>query len=283
MSGTRQPEAAERLQKLLARAGFGSRRACEELITAGRVRVNGRVATLGQRADPRHDVVEVDGLPVQPEAGHVYLALHKPSGVVTTARDPQGRPTVMDLVPTPPRLFPVGRLDYETSGLLLMTNDGELALRVAHPRYGLSKTYVAEVRGAVSDRALARLRRGIELEDGLARADEARTIGKARDRTLVEVVVREGRNRLVRRLFEASGLEIASLVRVAIGPLRLGRLKPGAYRTLGREEVSELVQATEAQPQPREAASGAERRPRETDAGGRRRGRAKTDGRKRRQ
>jgi 23S rRNA pseudouridine2605 synthase len=233
------------LQKVLARAGFGSRRACEELIERGRVRVNGVPAALGSRVDAARDVVELDGVRVQVADDFVYIALHKPAGVVTTARDPQGRPTVLDLVPRHPRVFPVGRLDRDTSGLLLLTNDGDFALRMTHPRYGVAKTYVAEVEGEAGRKHVAKLRKGVRLEDGVAHADDVRITGTHRGRGIVEIVVREGRKRLVRRLLAAVGLPVVTLTRSALGPLRLGRLKPGAHRELTRAEVLELLRASE--------------------------------------
>ncbi len=235
----------ERLQKVLARAGLGSRRACEELIAEGRVRVNGEVAELGMRVDPDTDAVEVDGtrLPVAEE--HVYIALNKPVGYVTTARDPQGRPTVLDLMPEEPRLFPVGRLDIDTAGLLLLTNDGDFALRMTHPRYGVPKTYVAEVRGSLGQRHLRRLRSGIDLTDGRARADAVRLLGRKADRSLLEIVVKEGRKRMVRRMLDAIGVSVSALVRTQIGPQELGRLKEGSWRKLGGQEVLALLREAE--------------------------------------
>ena len=236
------PEAnGERLQKALARAGLGSRRACEDLIRAGHVRVNGKRAELGMRIDPNADEVTVRGVltPVSPEL--VYWALHKPTGVVTTANDPQGRAKVVDLVPREPRVFPVGRLDIDTSGLLFLTNDGEFANRIAHPRYGVPKTYVAEVGRSVGTSIARKLVRGVELDDGRAKAESARVQVTSGGRSLVELVVHEGRNRLVRRMFDELGAEVTSLVRTAIGPVRLGRLKEGGWRTLRPNEVRELL------------------------------------------
>lgn len=231
----------ERLQKVLARAGFGSRRGCEELIAAGRVRVNGEVATLGMRVDPAIDSIEIEGVRVNVQPDLVYLALNKPVGVLTTVADPRRRPTVMDLVPPEPRVFPVGRLDRDTGGLLLLTNDGEFANRIAHPRYEVPKTYVAEVTGKFPASAVSRLERGVELEDGPARASGVRVRARGRGRTLVELTVREGRNRLVRRLFDAVGTPVTSLTRTAVGPIHLGRLRPGTYRRLRSPEVLELL------------------------------------------
>jgi 23S rRNA pseudouridine2605 synthase len=237
-----EPVSAEpRLQKVLARAGLGSRRACEDLIREGRVTVNGRVATLGDRVDPRADRVEVDGgrVPLDPELR--YLALHKPRGVVTTARDPQGRPDVSRYYPEGVRVFPVGRLDRDTEGLLLLTNDGELANRLLHPRYGVEREYLAEVEGRPTERALTALRRGVELEDGPARAVSARRVGGSGERGAVRVVMTEGRKREVRRLLAAVGLPVRRLVRVRVGPIRLGRLRPGEVRELEPAEVRELL------------------------------------------
>jgi 23S rRNA pseudouridine2605 synthase len=231
----------ERLQKVLARMGFGSRRACEELITAGRINVNGRPAELGMRIHPASDAVEVDGTRVRLSTDLVYLALNKPAGVLSAAKDTRGRQTVVDLVPMEMRVFPVGRLDRDTSGLLLMTNDGDFANHVAHPRYEVPKTYVAEVRGKVAPASVSKLRRGIHLEDGPAHAVAVRVRASGRGRALVELTVREGRNRLVRRMLAAVGAQVTSLVRTEIGPVRLGRLKPGTWRHLRRDEVMQLM------------------------------------------
>lgn len=239
------PTAGERLQKVLARVGVGSRRACEDLIREGRVEVNGRTAELGTRVDPSSDSVRVDGVPVKLSTDFAYLALHKPAGVLTSMRDARGRPTVAELLPRHPRVFPVGRLDRDTSGLLLMTNDGEFANRVAHPRYGVPKTYVAEVRGRMERFPIPALKRGIELADGRAQAESVRIRASSRGKGLVEIVVREGRNRLVRRMFEAVGYEVVSLVRVAVGAVRLGRLPAGEWRHLKRAEIMQLQRPSE--------------------------------------
>jgi 23S rRNA pseudouridine2605 synthase len=234
-------ESRERLQKVLARSGLGSRRACEDLIREGRVTVNGRVAALGDRVDPRTDRVEVDGgrVPSDPELR--YLALHKPRGVVTTARDPQGRPDVSRYYPEGVRVFPVGRLDRDTEGLLVLTNDGELANRLLHPRYGVEREYLAEVEGRPTERAMSALRRGVELEDGPARAAAVRRVGGAGKRGAVRIVMTEGRKREVRRMLEAVGLPVRRLVRVRFGPIRLGQLGPGEVRELDPAEVRELL------------------------------------------
>jgi 23S rRNA pseudouridine2605 synthase len=236
-----QQTGGERLQKALARAGFGSQRACEDLIRAGHVRVNGKRAELGMRIDPNADEVTVRGVRAAVSPELVYWALHKPTGYLTTASDPQGRPKVVDLVPREPRVFPVGRLDIDTSGLLFLTNDGEFANRIAHPRYGVPKTYVAEAGRSVGASLARKLVRGLELDDGPARAESARVQITSGGRSLVELVVHEGRNRLVRRMFDAAGVEVTSLVRTAIGPVRLGRLKEGGWRTLRPTEVRDLL------------------------------------------
>lgn len=226
---------------MLARAGLGSRRACEELIAAGRVRVNGRTASLGDRLDPVADRVEVDGhrVPLDPQLR--YFALNKPRGVVTTARDPGKRPDISNLLPPGPRLFPVGRLDRETEGLLLLTNDGELANRLMHPRYGVEKEYLAEVDGSIGDRSVGRLVRGVDLEDGVARARSARRVAGTKGQAAIRIVMTEGRKREVRRMLEAVGLPVRRLVRTRVGPIRLGRLRPGQVRELDSAEVRELM------------------------------------------
>jgi 23S rRNA pseudouridine2605 synthase len=234
-----QPPAGERLQKVLARLGFGSRRVCEDLIADGRVTVNGRPAGLGERVDPEVDRVEVDGAPVGIRPGLVYLLLNKPAGVVTTADDPQGRPTVVGLVPAEPRVFPVGRLDLETEGLLLLTNDGELAHRLTHPSFGVEKEYLAQVEGRPSRAALRRLREGVELEDGPTAPARVSSV----EPDVLRIVVHEGRNRQVRRMCEAVGHPVRRLVRVRIGPLADRSLAPGAWRALAPEEVRALSEA----------------------------------------
>jgi 23S rRNA pseudouridine2605 synthase len=230
----------ERLQRILARAGYGSRRACEELIVEGRVTLNGTVATLGDRADPVEDEVRVDGLEVNLDPNVKYYALHKPLGVVTTMRDPQGRPDIRAFLPEGPRIFPVGRLDRDTEGLLLLTNDGDLANALTHPRFGIEKEYLAEVEGVPTPKHVGQLRRGVELEDGLARAKSARVAGRSGDRGAVRLVMTEGRKREVRRLLAAVGLPVTRLVRVRVGEVRLGGLPPGERRELTHDEVVAL-------------------------------------------
>ena len=229
----------ERLQKVLAQAGLGSRRACEELIAAGRVTVNGEVATLGTRADPEVDAIEVDGARIGVRQGLVHYLLNKPAGVVTTASDPQGRPTVVGLVPAEPRVYPVGRLDADTEGLLVLTNDGELAHRLTHPSFGVDKEYLADVAGTPSRGALRRLREGVELEDGPTAPARVSLVG---DHTL-RITIHEGRNRQVRRMCEAVGHPVRRLVRVRIGPLADRRLPPGEWRPLTQAEVRALERA----------------------------------------
>jgi 23S rRNA pseudouridine2605 synthase len=230
----------ERLQKVLARAGLGSRRAVERLIADGRVSVNGRAARLGQRIDAASDEVALDGSVVVLEERTLLYLLNKPYGVVTTADDPQRRSTVMDLIDAPGRVWPVGRLDYDSEGALIVTNDGDLTQRLTHPRYEVPKTYVVTLRGQVPTRALARLRSGVELDDGLSRARNSRVLRRASGSSLVEVTLTGGRNREVRRMFDALGYPVDRLVRVAIGPLMLGRLRPGGWRKLRLEEARAL-------------------------------------------
>jgi len=233
-----------RLQKVLASAGLGSRRKCEELILAGRVTVNGRkIERMGVRVDPAVDLVEVDGIPIDLHADKVYIILNKPAGYVTTVSDPQARPTVMDLVPGERWIFPVGRLDLDTRGLLLFTDDGFLANRVAHPRFELEKTYVAEVRGAAGPGELAHLRSGIELEDGRTAPARVRLLGHRGHNSLLELRIHEGKKRQVRRMLATVGLETVDLIRTSLGPLTLQGLEEGESRPLRRAEVAALMAA----------------------------------------
>ena len=245
-------DAGERLQKVLARRGYGSRRTAEELIAAGRVRVNGAVVRLGHRVDPDRDLVEVDGHVVSVKPGLVHYLLNKPAGVVTTASDPQGRPTVVELVPDEPRVFPVGRLDAATEGLLLLTNDGDLAHRLTHPSFGVEKEYLAQVARPLPAGVLRRLREGVELEDGMTAPAQV----SQPEPGLVRLTIQEGRNRQVRRMLEALGHPVDRLVRVRIGPVSDRRLRPGEWRALTPDERRAL-----------EEASGVERRPRPSDKG----------------
>ena len=213
----------------------------EQLIVEGRVSLNGNLAVLGDRADPGRDQLEVDGLPVNLDPNVRYYVLHKPPGVVTTMRDPQGRPDIRRFLPEDgPRVFPVGRLDRDSEGLLLLTNDGDLANALMHPRFGVEKEYLAEVEGVPTARHAARLRRGVALDDGPARAKDARVAGQAGGRGAIRVVMTEGRKREVRRLLAAVGLPVARLIRLRVGPVRLGRLAPGEVRPLTHEEVVAL-------------------------------------------
>lgn len=232
-----------RLQKVLASAGVGSRRACEELIAAGRVQVDGVVVReLGVRVDPARSVLHVDGMRVQLDASLVTLALNKPLGVVSTMHDPQGRPDLAPFVADrTERLFHVGRLDVESEGLLLLSNDGELANRLAHPSHGVVKVYQATLEGRPERTLGARLREGIELDDGPVRVADFRVLDATPRSTLVEVSLHEGRNRIVRRMFDAVGLPVSRLVRTQVGPIRLGTLRPGRTRVLGREELGALM------------------------------------------
>ena len=233
----------QRIQKVLAHAGIASRRAVEEMIEAGRVRVNGKKARLGQRVDPAKDEVEVDGSRVPLQAELRYYLLNKPVGVVTTSDDPDGRETVLEYIETDERVWPVGRLDIETEGALLLTNDGDLTHRLTHPSFQVPKTYLAEVRGSVGSKAIRALLSGVDLDDGPARARSAQIVEQARGGTLLELVMTEGRNREIRRMLDTLDFTVVRLVRVAIGPLRLGRLKAGTYRKLGPAEVMALYRA----------------------------------------
>jgi 23S rRNA pseudouridine2605 synthase len=229
----------DRLQKVLAQAGFGSRRVCEDLIAEGRVAVNGEVAELGRRVDVQRDTVAVDGVAIGVRPDLVHLLLHKPAGVVTTAKDPQGRRTVVDLVPDEPRVYPVGRLDADTEGLLVLTNNGELTHRLTHPSFGVEKEYLAEVEGDPSPSAVRALRTGIDLEDGpTAPAKVSRPAPG-----MLRITIHEGRNRQVRRMCEAVGHPVVRLVRTRIGPIRDTRLKPGEWRPLTTAEVRALERA----------------------------------------
>jgi 23S rRNA pseudouridine2605 synthase len=229
----------ERLQKVLARIGLGSRRVCEELIVEGRVTVNGEIPVLGRRVDIAVDRVELDGVPLPVLPGLVHYLVNKPPGVVTTADDPQGRPTVVDLVPAEPRVFAVGRLDMGTEGLLIMTNDGELAHRLTHPSFGVPKEYLAEVDGEPAPADIRRLREGVELDDGMTAPARVAVVAP----TLLRIVIHEGRNRQVRRMCEAVGHPVRRLVRTRIGPLADPSLTPGSWRRLTPAEVRNLAAA----------------------------------------
>lgn len=242
----------ERLQKVLARVGLGSRRVCEELIADGLVTVDGEVAELGRRVDPLTQRIEVDGVAIGVRPDLVHYVLNKPAGVVTTAHDPQGRPTVLELVPDEPRVFPVGRLDLDTEGLLVLTNDGDLAHRLTHPSFGVDKEYLAWVEGRPNRAALRRLREGVELDDGPTAPARVAAV----EPDVLRIVVHEGRNRLVRRMTEAVGHPVRRLVRTRIGPLVEPDLPPGQWRALVFDEVHGLQRAAAGQaaaPGPRPA------------------------------
>ena len=236
-----------RLQKLLAQSGVASRRKCEELMLAGAVEVDGEVVTrLGTKVDPTTAVVRVNGKRLPPVSAHVYLVLNKPRGVVSTMSDPEGRRTLQDLVDDrPERLFHVGRLDTDTDGLILLTNDGDFAQRLAHPSYEVDKTYVAEVDGRLTKAVLRRLTDGVTLDDGPVTVSSARLVSVQGERSIVELVIHEGRNRIVRRLLDSVGHPVRKLTRTRIGPVALGQLKNGELRDLSNAELGELLDTTQ--------------------------------------
>jgi 23S rRNA pseudouridine2605 synthase len=236
-----------RLQKLLATSGVASRRKCEELMLAGEVEVDGEVVTrLGTKVDPSTAVIRVSGQRLPPASPNVYLVLNKPRGVVSTMSDPQGRRTLGDLVADrPERLFHVGRLDTDTSGLIVLTNDGDFAQRLAHPSYEVDKTYVAEVDGEVTKATLRSLREGVTLDDGPVTVSKARVVQHGKGKSIVELVIHEGRNRIVRRLLDHVGHPVKRLTRTAIGPVRLGRLPEGELRELTRDELGALLDSAD--------------------------------------
>jgi 23S rRNA pseudouridine2605 synthase len=242
----------ERLQKVLAAAGVGSRRHCEELILAGRVEVDRKVVTeLGARVDPDRQRVRVDGVALR-RPGHVYYAVNKPDGMVTTNRDPAGRPRVIDLMPASrERLFTVGRLDLHSEGLILLTNDGELAHQLTHPRFGVQKTYRVMVAGHPATETLAQLRRGVHLAEGAAKVDRIRIVRRYKRSTILEMVLSEGRNREIRRVLARVRHKVLRLQRIAVGPVRLGRLPPGRFRRLTNNEIAGLRRAAGGAPQTR--------------------------------
>ncbi len=233
----------ERLQKILARAGVASRRASEELIKAGRVTVDGRVVReLGARAAPGQEV-RVDGRPIAGAERRVYIMYNKPPGVVSTAVDPHGRPTVVEAVAAPERVYPVGRLDQDSEGLILLTNDGELAYRLTHPRFELERVYRVLVEGRPSPEALAKLRTGVELDGKVSAPARVRVLDSRDSNTELEIAIREGRKRQVRRMAQAVGHPVVRLTRIRVGPLNLGSLPPGRHRLLRPEEVRALYHA----------------------------------------
>ena len=235
----------ERLQKVLARAGVASRRAAEDMIGQGRVEVNGElILEQGRRVDPSRDVIHVDGTRIVVDESHVTVALNKPVGVVSTMSDPEGRRNLAEFTTQyKPRLFHVGRLDTATKGLILLTNDGELAYRLAHPSYGVQKTYLARINGRAPRGLVTRMKRGVELEDGLATADAVTIKEVGPNASIVEIVLHDGRNRIVRRMFDAVGYPVEELVRTQVGPIRLGELKSGGSRVIHGAELSALMTA----------------------------------------
>ncbi len=234
----------ERLQKYLASAGVASRRASETMIQEGRVAVNGKVIReLGTKIVPGKDQVTVDGKPVQPEEKLVYLLMNKPAGYITTAKDTHNRPTVLDLVADVPyRVFPVGRLDYETEGLLLLTNDGEFAYRMTHPKFKMMKTYVAVVQGVLTPERLDMLQNGVQLEDGRTGPAKVRILRKENHKTVVEISIHEGKNRQVRRMFKAVKNPVLELKRISVGTLTLKGVNLGEYRYLNDDELKKVGQ-----------------------------------------
>lgn len=231
-----------KLQKAIAQSGLMSRRAAEELIAQGRVTIDGRRARIGERVDPATEQVAIDGKPIPIRPDLVTYLLYKPVGVISTADDPQGRRTVVDLVPAEPRVYPVGRLDADSEGLILLTNDGHLANLVTHPRYGIEKTYLVLVEGWPG-RWVDQLEEGLELDDGPAAARRARVVDTLKGQTMLEIVMGEGRKREIRRMCAALGHDVVRLVRTAIGPISDRRLKPGTWRRLEPDEVAALYAA----------------------------------------
>ena len=231
----------ERLQKVLAAAGLGSRRKCEAMIESGRVEVNGKTAVLGDRVDVKQDAITVDGIPLEPCEEKKYLLLNKPPGYITTLRDTRGRPTVMELIDEEERLFPVGRLDRDTRGLLIVTNDGYLAHKLMHPSHGIEKTYVVDAVGELTSRGLAALRNGIDLEEGKTAPAKVKVLAKEKSGCVLEMTIHEGKKRQVRRMCAAVGLEVNDLVRTRLGPLDLKGVEEGDYRVLGAEEIEDLL------------------------------------------
>lgn len=235
----------ERLQKLLSRAGLGSRRSCETLIREGRVAVNGQVAQIGQKADPERDQITLDGAPVQVKRGNTYIALHKPRGVLSDEGDGTGRiRTARELVPLPGHLYPAGRLDLRSEGLLLMTDDGELTHRLTHPRYEHEKEYEVYVEGHPSEKALEQWRRGVFLEGKMTTPAKVSVMHEERKHTWLRIVLREGRKRQIRRVASMLGHPAHQLIRIRIGPVRLGKLKPGQWRHLTEQEIAALRRLT---------------------------------------
>lgn len=248
MTETDPDEGRIRLQKFLAQSGVASRRRCEDYMVAGRVQVNGEVITqMGARVNPLTDLVRVDGKRLPPPSANAYLVLNKPRGVVSTMKDEQGRPDLSEIVANrEERLFHVGRLDTDTSGLLVLTNDGDFAQRLAHPSFEIAKTYVALVEGDVKDNLGDVLRKGVHLEDGEAKVDRFIVKDRSRGQSLIELDIHMGRNRIVRRLLAEVGHPVKELTRTGFGPIHLGGLRPGVMRELSRDELGELFDSVEA-------------------------------------
>ena len=231
-----------RLQKVLAQAGIASRRASEGLITEGRVEVNGHIVVeLGTRVDPEHDSIRVDGARIPPPRRHMYLLLNKPRGVVSTMDDPEGRPTLAEYVPRHQRLFHAGRLDTETEGLIILTNDGEFGHRLSHPSYEVRKTYLVDAEGLMDNRTIRRLEKGLTLEDGPIKPDRVKLVSRGPVHTMLQITLHSGRNRIVRRMMDSVGHPVRQLARIGIGPVRLGNLAVGETRELSREELGTLL------------------------------------------
>jgi 23S rRNA pseudouridine2605 synthase len=232
----------ERLQKIISAAGVASRRAAEEFIVEGRVRVNGKVVTeLGAKADPNKDHIKVDGKLINPKQPQTYIMLNKPTGYVTTMSDPEGRPTVQDLLKgVKVRVYPVGRLDYNTEGLLLMTNDGDFAHLITHPSHELPKTYLAKIKGVLDDKAVHELEKGVYLEEGKTAPAKVKKVRKEETNSWVEITIHEGRKRQVRRMFDRMGRSVIRLKRIRTGNLSLGNLPEGKFRHLTTAEVTAL-------------------------------------------
>jgi 23S rRNA pseudouridine2605 synthase len=239
------PDGKERLQKYMAESGIASRRKSEELIAAGKVRINGRMAQLGDKVDPKHDKISVSGKRVIKQSKAVYIMLNKPRGYITTMSDERDRKCVAQLVSDIKiRVYPVGRLDRESEGLLLLTNDGEFANALTHPSKHIPKTYRVTIRPSITKQQATEFRNGIEIDSGLTAPAELKVISEEENRTVVEVTIFEGKNRQIRKMFEALGIEVARLKRVKVGNLKLGMLKQGEYRELREEEVSALMELT---------------------------------------
>jgi 23S rRNA pseudouridine2605 synthase len=232
-----------RLQKVLAEAGIASRRACEEIIAHGRVRVNGKVIReMGLKVDPETAKIEVDGEEIRAAQARTLLAFNKPASVVSAMSDPQGRTCLGDFFSEwPGRLFHVGRLDFETEGLILLTNDGDLANRLAHPKHEVAKRYLVQVRGVLPNNLISVLRGGVELEDGLVRLSSVKILARSEKSALLEIQLHEGRNRIIRRLFDQLELPVEHLVRIGVGSIDLGELRPGRWRAIGEPELKKLL------------------------------------------